>query len=410
MSNSLAVLLNAGVPLDEIERIKNQGASIDEMAQSIISIQARGESTERCWEPPIEADPLFECFKTLDEFSEEEATWTVPGWIPEGQITLLAADGGIGKTTLWVNIIASMSSGQPCVLDPQGHTREPQKVAFLTTEDSVRKKLKRKLREAGANMSNIVTLDFAADKDGVLRDLKFGSRKLEQFIKYYRPALCVFDPVQGFIPRHTNMGSRNEMRDCLSQLITLGEETGTTFLVICHTNKRKAAFGRDRVADSADLWDISRSVLMAGYTETHGVRYLSNEKNNYTTEQETLLFTINDNGQIVAEGTTWKKDRDYAQESAVNASAPKREDCKAWILNELDGSGGTIATKELDDRAKAAGYAYRTLRRAKEELKTDGAIRNTSTGNSKSKVWYIERVYPQDFIKMPDDTPTPWDG
>lgn len=31
-------------------------------------------------------------------------------------------------------------------------------------------------------------------------------------------------------------------------------------MVICHTNKRKGAFGRDRIADSADLWDIARSV------------------------------------------------------------------------------------------------------------------------------------------------------
>lgn len=87
----------------------------------------------------------------------------------------MAADGGIGKTTLWCNLIAAVSSGQRCILDPPDFQRQPRKVAFLTTEDSVRKKLKKKLRLAGADPANVITPDFLADKEGVLRGLKFGS-------------------------------------------------------------------------------------------------------------------------------------------------------------------------------------------------------------------------------------------
>lgn len=202
----------------------------------------------------------------------------IPGWLPEGQITLLAADGGIGKTTLWCHIIAALSSGSRCVLNPPDYTRPPAEVSFLTTEDSVKKKLARKLRLAGANMNNVYAPDFSSDKDSLLRALKFGSPEMERFVRDTMHKLYVFDPVQGFIPPSLNMGSRNAMRDCLAPLISLGEETGATFLIIAHTNKRKGASGRDRVADSADLWDISRSVLMAGYTDEQGVRYLSNEK------------------------------------------------------------------------------------------------------------------------------------
>lgn len=359
------------------------------------------------WEPaPPEEDPFLSCFKTLDTFDEEEATWLVPGWIPEGQITLMAADGGIGKTTLWCNLIAAISSGRRCILDPPDHTRVAQKVAFLTTEDSVRKKLKKKLRLAGANMSNVITPDFLADKDGVLRGLKFGTNEMERFIKHFRPSLCVFDPVQGFVPPDINMGSRNAMRDCMAPLISLGEETGTTFIVVCHTNKRKGAFGRDRIADSADLWDVSRSVLMAGYTEDQGVRYLSNEKNNYAELQETLLFTIDSDGQAQAEGTSWKRDREYTQESAANVSAPKREDCKDWVLHELDEAGGAMPSKDMDDKATLAGYSFRTLRRAKEDLKKTGEIKYFQTGGGKEKTWHIQKV--SVFTELPDDTETPW--
>lgn len=53
--------------------------------------------------------------------------------------------GGWGnrKTTLWCHIIAALSNGTTCILDPPGYTREPMKIMFLTTEDSVRKKLRK---------------------------------------------------------------------------------------------------------------------------------------------------------------------------------------------------------------------------------------------------------------------------
>nr|DAI49738.1 MAG TPA: DNA directed DNA polymerase [Caudoviricetes sp.] len=359
---------------------------------------------------PPEADEFLSCFKTLEDFEEEAATWLVPGWIPEGQITLMAADGGIGKTTLWCNIIAAVSSGRRCILDPPEYAREPQRVAFLTTEDSVRKKLKRKLRLAGANMENIITPDFMADKSGALRDLKFGRPEMAKFVRYFRPALCVFDPVQGFVPPDINMGSRNAMRDCMAPLISLGEETGTTFLVVCHTNKRPKASGRDRIADSADLWDVSRSVLMAGYTEDQGVRYLSNEKNNYEQLQETLLFTIDEDGQARAEGTTWKRDREYTQDAAANTSAPKRDDCKEWLQQTLREAGGAMPSKDLEGKAKLAGFSFITLRRAKDELKKAGTVKFFTTGSAKdgNRVWHVQIVDTQQFTELPDETPTPW--
>ena len=55
---------------------------------------------------PILTDPDFlfptgpaflNQFATLDAIPEEEAQWLIPGWLPQGQLALLAADGGTGK-------------------------------------------------------------------------------------------------------------------------------------------------------------------------------------------------------------------------------------------------------------------------------------------------------------------------
>ena len=363
------------------------------------------------WVPAAapEKDPLLSLFKPLSSFQEEEARWLVPGWIPEGQIAVIAADGGIGKTTLWCHVIAALSNGGTCILDPPGHTRRPVKVTFLTTEDSVRKRLRKKLRLAGADMKNIITPDFAEDRAGLLRNVKFGTPEMEKVLRGLRPVLCVFDPVQGFTPPKVNMGSRNEMRDCMAPLITIGEDINTTTILVCHTNKRKGAFGRDRIADSADIWDIARSVIMAGFTEEPGVRYLSNEKNNYAPLQETILFTIDADEQIHKVGTSWKRDREYIIGAEAAKSAPVREDCKAFIIHALEEAEGSMPTAELEAAAKTAGYSFASIKRAKNELKAEGAIKYYTIGPPKDRIWHTQLLNPAGFVELPEGTPTPFD-
>ncbi len=168
----------------------------------------------------------------------------------------------------------------------------------------------------GGDLNNIIAPDPKLDVNNALRGLKFGSPMLEQVIRKYSPDLCIFDPIQGYVPPEINMISRNAMRDCMATLTDLGEETGCTFLVICHSNKRRGASGRERISDSSDLWDIARSVIMAGFTgDENDTRYLSNEKNNYAKQQETVLFRMNVRGLPELVGVSHKRDRDYVQES-----------------------------------------------------------------------------------------------
>ena len=282
-------------------------------------------------------------------------------------------------------------------------------MTFLTTEDSVRKKLRKKLRLAGANMDNITTPDFSEDRNGLLRKVKFGTPEMEKVLWALRPVLCIFDPVQGFTPPKVNMGSRNEMRDCMAPLIAIGEDINTTAIIVCHTNKRKGAFGRDRIADSADIWDIARSVMMAGFTEEQGVRYLSNEKNNYAPLQKTILFTIDADEQIHKVGTSWKRDRDYILGAETARSAPVRSDCKAFIIHTLEEAEGVMPTAKLEEAAKNAGYSFTAINRVKKELKAEGAIKYFHTGSNEDRIWHTQLVNPAGFVELPESTPTPFD-
>ena len=187
------------------------------------------------------------------------------------------------------------------------------------------------------------------------------------------------------------MASRNAMRSCLAPLVTLGEELGTAFLIICHTNKRTGAADRSRLADSADIWDIARSVIFAGYTGDKAVRYLSQEKNNYTDLQETVLYGIDVGGKIVKKGHTWKRDRDFMQESATTRVAPQRRDCKDMILSILQREeSNAIASKDLKWELELLGFSKTTVERSCNELRAEKKIEFRSTGAAKkgNRQWY----------------------
>lgn len=361
---------------------------------------------------PPEQDFLSQ-FRTMDTVPEEEAQWLVPGYIPQGQITLLAADGGVGKTSFWCQLLAALSTGRATLLEEvspkwdsdslSGKADTPAETlsakqdtshkerwgAFFSTEDSVRKKLKKKLRLAGAKMMNLITLESSST---ALLELRLGSPELSDFIHSYRPALCVLDPIQGFLPHGVNMAARNEIRECLAPLMALGEQVGTAFLLVCHTNKRAGAWGRTRLADSADLWDAARSVLMMG-DAGDGRRYLSQEKNNYGSLQPTRLYTFSDSGLLVPAGLTQKRDREF-QLQAQPSAAPKREGCKAFLLQKLEENGGSLPAKELEELAREEGYTKTTVRHSKGELKDSGFLRFRQECVGREKRWWVESLVP----------------
>lgn len=361
---------------------------------------------------PPEQDFLSQ-FRTMDTVPEEEAQWLVPGYIPQGQITLLAADGGVGKTSFWCQLLAALSTGRATLLEEvspkwdsdslsektdtpaetlsakQDTPHKEQWGAFFSTEDSVRKKLKKKLRLAGAKMMNLITLESSST---ALLELRLGSPELSDFIHSYRPALCVLDPIQGFLPHGVNMAARNEIRECLAPLMALGEQVGTAFLLVCHTNKRAGAWGRTRLADSADLWDAARSVLMMG-DAGDGRRYLSQEKNNYGSLQPTRLYTFSDSGLLVPAGLTQKRDREF-QLQAQPSAAPKREGCKEFLLQKLEENGGSLPAKELEELAREEGYTKTTVRHSKGELKDSGFLRFRQECVGREKRWWVESLVP----------------
>ena len=328
---------------------------------------------------------------SLSEVEIKEPEWLIDGYFPKNQITIIGGDGGTGKTTLLTSIAASISTGKAPIFEHYisraFYKGDPQNVIFFSAEDDVERVLKPKLLANGANMENIKCIDLMDER---FKYLKFGNPFLEGLISYHRPRLTIFDPLQAFIGENVRMGDRNSMREAIAPLISLCMKYETTVLILMHANKRSQALGRNRLADSADIWDIARSVMLTGKTD-NGLFYVSPEKNNYAPVVKTLLFSIED-GNAKYKALTDKHDRDFILEDHYKKSqAPARESAKNLIVDYLK-EHGEVPVSELDDfMVNAMSVSNSTLKRAKSELKKEEATktRQTGTGRGKTKKWLI---------------------
>lgn len=308
-----------------------------------------------------------------------EPEWLIPGYIPKYGITTIAGDGGVGKTSIWCAIVASITTGKPSFLLGNNFPfdSKPENVVVFSAEDSWNYVLKQRLLNNGADLERIL---FMGPEDERFIDLNFNSELLNGIVNANRPDLMVYDPVQAFVPENLRMGDRNSMRKCLSPLMGYGEVYKTTSIIIAHANKQSGVWGRKRIADSADIWDASRSVLMTGAVpNSDGMRYISHEKSNWGALQESVIFKLED-GTPVFQSYTKNKDREFVlMDSKFRNEIPVADTAKDFIISTLE-ENGQMEIKELDELAKAVGISSNALKNAKSALSSEKKIHTWSVG------------------------------
>lgn len=311
----------------------------------------------------------------------KEPEWVVPGYIPKYGITTIAGEGGVGKTSIWCSLVASITTGKQSFLSgnqlPFGG--DPQNVLVLSAEDSWSYVLRARLEANGADLERV---SYISPEDDRFVDLNFDGDLLKEIIATNRPGVIVFDPLQAFVPANLRMGDRNAMRKCFSPLIGYGEKYGLTSIIIAHANKQSGVWGRKRIADSSDIWDSSRSVLMTGITKDSDVRYISHEKSNWGKLEKSVLYELNECVPVF-KAYTQKKDRDFIQEDARERNIrPVVEDAKDFIIETLT-EHKQMEVSELDELAAANSISKNALKDAKAALKKEDLTRVWAIGNGR---------------------------
>lgn len=334
---------------------------------------------------------------TIASVEQMEQEWLIERYIPKYETTIIGGDGGVGKTAFWLSIVASLSAGNPCFFEnPEEVEHEPLKTLYLTRENSNATNLKGKFELLGANMNNILCI---GDTNMNFFKYKIGSPNLEYLIKKHRPDVLILDPLQSFVPDHVNLIARNHVRPMFDWLNVMTKKYEVTILVIMHTKKNASIGGRDRLADSSDMYDDVRQVLMVGETDEDGIKYVSSEKNNLTKRPKTILFEQVDHGLPRLVGFSDINDDTYLKlrrNKCIEKGSSKKDKAMDFILSELsliqpDG----LMAESLNQAAFSKNISQRTLERARKELIDAGKIRYENSCKGKGKgnkyVYYLNK-------------------
>lgn len=337
----------------------------------------------------------------LADVPMQSVAWLVPQLLPLGEVSLLGADGGTGKGIWQAQLIAYVTAGKTSGFFPLP-PQQTGKVLLLAGEDDPGKVLKARLLAAGADMNRVLclTADDYFQRTGQPLTLK--DEALAKFAAKAGPLLLIVDPLQSFLPAGVEMASRNQMRSILLPLKAIAAAQQCAVLLVMHSNKKQGVSDRKRLADSSDIWDMARSVLMMGRSNSDGKIYLSHEKSSYSRPQQTVLLHIEDveldgvrTAQAVFDGYTDKKDADFIKEPRVR-QAQTKEDTRDAILNVLAESRlGSMASPQLKSEVmREIGCSERTYKSAYAELVKAGDIGKYQLNQKNgSRGWFTQLAY-----------------
>ena len=248
--NSLSDLIKGAVPIEPVP----PGSSAGEMK---VPAAAVGESESVPYVPIVgEANLIW-----MSDVQPKAVSWLWPGWIPFGKLTILDGDPGLGKSTLWIEIAAAITSGK---ILPGAERMEPGNVLFMTAEDDLDDTIRPRLDAAGVDVSRFVALDSVKTETGdTLPLLKLYANAIQGAMKRTKARLLVVDPLMNYLGDHDS-NKDQEVRQALQPIVALAGETGAAVLVVRHLNK-SVSHGTSalyRGAGSIGIVGLARSAML----------------------------------------------------------------------------------------------------------------------------------------------------
>jgi RecA-family ATPase len=327
--------------------------------------------------------------------------WLAHSRIPSGDLTILAGNGGSGKTEIAAGLLVSVAAD---LGDWLGSVVESGPALFLSCEEpeeNIRDRIERICKHRGIDPYTIENLHLhfpdlestwlaAADRSGrVLKTPLF--TETESWIKARRPALVAIDSIAAVFDGEAI--ARRQVRTFLAMLRKVAREYDTAVVLLDHPSVRGMADGTG-TANSVDWRNSVRAMLHLSDPDKQDpdVRELEVKKNNRGRcgEKTKLRWT----------GLTFSTD---AQSMVSPHRAAAERAVEELFLRLLDkrlaqgrpirpSSGRGSAPSELAGDPEANGITAEAFRAAMERLYAAGKIVTAETGPPKKRIKHIERA------------------
>ena len=275
--------------------------------------------------------PLEYQFVTLSNVQEKPIDFVWYPYIPIGEITIMFAAGGTGKSFLTCGIAADISAGRTLPNPNYGQAQvKPENILFISAEDSA-SVLKQRISVAGGDISKchcIAPPDTPEELENYFPfELPFDSHDterieaFEQVITNTKAKLIIIDPWAAYIGKDTDMNRANSVRAITAVLVVIAKKMGCAILVVAHVNKKAQADNvNDAVSGSVDLINSSRSALAVRTFGDSNERVMVHTKCNYEALGKSVCYQIINQGQGKTGKFEWNGFSEITKEDLENSA------------------------------------------------------------------------------------------
>jgi hypothetical protein len=319
--------------------------------------------------------PILQCLAHVEPAAIK---WLWPGRVPLGRITLLVGRPGEGKSFLTTYMAARVSTGSPW---PDGSECPDGSVILISAEDDPSDTIRPRLDAHYADVRRVHLLSMVRriESDGRCYEQMFTLADLpalETALKTLSDCrLVVVDPIGSFLGGRTDAHRDNEVRAVLAPVVKLAEKYGPAVLIVAHRRKASGNIADDLALGSRAFTGIARSVWHLTHDgNDEDRRLLLPGKNNLAPKGTGLAFIICGQPPAISwerEPVAMSADDALSVENGDEKKKPgpkpeTRDRAVEWLRDLL--RSGPMASKDIQAEAKEAGYAWRTVHRAKDDL------------------------------------------
>lgn len=341
-----------------------------------------------------------------DTIKSRKVEWCWDGYLPLGKLVVFCGPPGCGKTTITHSMGATITRGGRW---PDGSKALRGDVVYWSGEDDAEDTITPRLKAAGADMSRVHLVGDARAEDGETaafdpaHDIDLLRAALKAIPSPVR--LLVIDPIVSAISGDGHKS--NDVRRGLQPLVDLAAELRCAIIGITHFSKGTA--GRDpveRVTGSIAFGALARLVMVATKQPEEGERparrVLMRAKSNIGPDGGGFVYDVEmrelqDDPGHFASVVVWGEPvegsaRDILAEAEAEGGRGEEEETREWLRSELQDGGKP--QQHIRKEANAAGFAWRTVERAKAAL----GIKSSKTGFDGGWVWNFPKT-----AKNPED-------
>jgi hypothetical protein len=335
----------------------------------------------------------------MSDIEPERVEWLWDQRIPRGKITILDGDPDRGKSMILYDLAARVTTGKSL---PDGQPLDKAGALIVSMEDGAADTIVPRFTASGGDPTKAKII--GSEQPLVIPD---DLDRLERAIRQTGARFVAIDPIMSFLADRVDMRSDQQVRRALQPLADIAQRTGAAIVLCRHLNKSGGGETIYRGQGSIGFIGIVRSGLMVGkHPDQEDVFVLAGAKSNLSKKPESLAYRITG---VVTPCDIPTARVEYLGRTEITANqmnaAPddegerdRRTEAKSFLLDLL--RAGPVPTTQVKKEAKEADIAWRTVERAKAELKVD----SYKDGGSGRWNWILPEP-PEDGDEPPRSSP-----